>query len=45
MAGFDVLVQMPLTLDDDSETEPDLAVVRGHASTVRPLCLQVCVSA
>jgi Uma2 family endonuclease len=28
--GFDVLVQMPLALDDDSEPEPDLAVVRGH---------------
>jgi Uma2 family endonuclease len=27
--GFDVLVQMPLALDDDSEPEPDLAVVRG----------------
>ncbi len=28
--GFDVLVQMPLALDDDSEPEPDLAVVRGR---------------
>ncbi|HEV7785115.1 MAG TPA: Uma2 family endonuclease, partial [Thermoanaerobaculia bacterium] len=28
--GFDVLVQMPLALDDDSEPEPDLAVVRGQ---------------
>jgi Uma2 family endonuclease len=27
--GFIVRVQMPLTLDDDSEPEPDLAVVRG----------------
>jgi Uma2 family endonuclease len=27
--GFDVLVQMPLALNDDSEPEPDLAVVRG----------------
>ncbi len=28
--GFEVLIQMPLALDDDSEPEPDLAVVRGH---------------
>jgi len=28
--GFDILVQMPLALDDDSEPEPDLAVVRGN---------------
>ncbi len=28
--GFDVLVQMPLALDEDSEPEPDLAVVKGN---------------
>lgn len=28
--GFDVLVQMPLALDDGSEPEPDLAVVAGE---------------
>ncbi|HEV7505464.1 MAG TPA: Uma2 family endonuclease [Thermoanaerobaculia bacterium] len=28
--SFDVLVQMPLALDEDSEPEPDLAVVRGR---------------
>jgi Uma2 family endonuclease len=29
-AGYDVRVQMPLALGDDSEPEPDVAVVRGH---------------
>ena len=28
-AGFDILVQMPLALEEDSEPEPDLAVVPG----------------
>jgi Uma2 family endonuclease len=28
--GFKVLTQLPLTLDDDSEPEPDLAVVRAQ---------------
>jgi Uma2 family endonuclease len=29
-AGYDIRVQMPLVLGDDSEPEPDIAVVRGH---------------
>src|SRR5713226_5598402 len=29
-AGFDVRVQMPFVGADDSEPEPDVAVVRGH---------------
>jgi len=28
--GFDILVQMPLSLSDDSAPEPDVAVVRGN---------------
>src|SRR6266513_3910296 len=28
--GYAVRVQMPLGVDDDSEPEPDVAVVRGH---------------
>jgi Uma2 family endonuclease len=28
--GFDIRVQMPLALGDDSEPEPDIAVVAGH---------------
>jgi len=29
-SGFDILVQMPLALGEDSEPEPDLAVVPGN---------------
>src|SRR5262245_42631364 len=28
--GFDIRVQLPLELEDDSEPEPDVAVVPGH---------------
>lgn len=29
-SGFDIRIQMPLALGDDSEPEPDVAVVPGH---------------
>ena len=28
--GYDIRVQMPLAIGDESEPEPDVAVVRGH---------------
>jgi Uma2 family endonuclease len=34
-AGFIVRAQMPVALDDDSEPEPDLAVVRGTRADYR----------
>jgi len=33
--GYDVRVQMPLTLDPDSQPEPDVAVVRGATRDFR----------
>jgi Uma2 family endonuclease len=34
-AGFDIRVQMPVALDEYSEPEPDLAVVRGEVRDYR----------
>lgn len=43
--GYDVRVHMPLGVGDDSEPEPDLAVVRGHFRDFRthPLTAELVV--
>ncbi len=43
--GYDVRVQMPLGVGDDSEPEPDVAVVRGHFRDFRthPLTAELVV--
>ncbi len=43
--GYDVRVQMPLGVGEDSEPEPDVAVVRGHFRDFRthPLTAEIVV--